>query len=116
MLNCCKTVFSYFDQHQYQCWKLCLECVHVKDVAVDRLVVQCRLARMVQHPAVADVSKALWSFASESQIFLDSMPQFVGRPFGDLALMFGDGLVLGLLNRRSGQCEIAPIADTRVRY
>ena len=70
---------------------------------------------MVQHPAVADVSKALWSFASPSQVFLDKIPGLVGTRFGDLALRFADGLVLGLLNRRSGQCDIAPPADTLVR-
>ncbi|CAL5229603.1 g12963 [Coccomyxa viridis] len=73
-----------------------------------------RLARMVQHPAVADVSKALWSFASPSQVFLDSFPQLVGTQFGDLVCRFSDGLVLGLLNRRSGACDIAPPAETLV--
>ncbi|KAK9908516.1 hypothetical protein WJX75_009020 [Coccomyxa subellipsoidea] len=73
-----------------------------------------RLARMVQHPAVADVSKALWSFASPSQVFLEKLPPLVGVPFGDLALRFADGTVLGLLNRRSGKCDIAPPADTLV--
>jgi hypothetical protein len=69
---------------------------------------------MVQHPAVADVSKALWSFASPSQVFLDKFPQLVGMQFGNLALRFADGLVLGLLNRRSGGCKIAPPAETQV--
>ena len=71
---------------------------------------------MVQHPAVADVSKALWSFASPSQVFLEKLPQLVGIPFGDLALRFADGTVLGLLNRRSGKCDVAPPADTLVRH
>ncbi len=74
-----------------------------------------RLARMVQHPAVADVSKALWSFASPSQVFLEKFPQLVGVPYGELALQFADGTVLGLLNRRSGKCDIAPPTDTLVR-
>ena len=74
-----------------------------------------RLARMVQHPAVADVSKALWSFASPSQVFLDSLPGLRGVPFGDLALRFDDGLVLGFLNRRTGRCDIVPPASTLVR-
>ena len=73
-----------------------------------------RLARMVQHPSVADVSKALWSFASPSQVYLDTLPQLVGLRFGDLALRFADGIVLGLLNRRTGQCQIAPPACTTV--
>lgn len=73
-----------------------------------------RLARMVQHPAMADVSKALWSFASPSQVFLEKFPQLVGLPFGGLALRFVDGTVLGLLNRRSGKCDIAPHADALV--
>lgn len=112
---------------------------------------------MVQHPAVADVSKALWSFASPSQVkvlpglsaapdrrvalgtacaedhpmpcqphvarsrqvsgaqvFLDIFPQLVGTRYGDLVPRFSDGLVLGLLNRRSGACDIAPPAETLV--
>ncbi len=69
---------------------------------------------MVQHPAMADVSKALWSFASPSQVFLEKFPQLVGLPFGGLALRFVDGTVLGLLNRRSGKCDIAPPADALV--
>lgn len=69
---------------------------------------------MVQHPAVADVSKALWSYASPSQVFLEKLPQLVGVPFGELALRFADGTVLGLLNRRNGQCDIAPPANTLV--
>lgn len=120
---------------------------------------------MVQHPAVADVSKALWSYASPSQaklapasaahhnilsseqaqpchqsrakmaeldrenhhhaqcddkesgvqVFLDTFPQLVGTKFGNLVYRFADGIVLGLLNRRSGACDIAPPAETLVR-
>ena len=49
-----------------------------------------------------------------AQIFLDTFPQLVGTRFGDLVFRFSDGLVLGLLNRRSGACDIAPPADTLV--
>lgn len=48
------------------------------------------------------------------QVFLDSFPQLVGTQFGDLVCRFSDGLVLGLLNRRSGACDIAPPAETLV--
>ena len=52
--------------------------------------------------------------ATAAQIFLDTFPQLVGTKFGDLVFRFSDGLVLGLLNRRSGACDIAPPADTLV--
>jgi hypothetical protein len=73
-----------------------------------------RLARMVQHPSVADVSKALWSFASPSQLFLDAFPALTGERFSGLALRFADGIPLGLLNRRTGQCQVAPPASAKV--
>ena len=69
---------------------------------------------MVQHPSVADVSKALWSFASPSQVFLDTFPELAGLRVGDLALRFADGIVLGLLNRRTGKCQVVPPASTTV--
>lgn len=49
------------------------------------------------------------------QVFLDTFPQLVGTKFGDLVYRFADGIVLGLLNRRSGACDIAPPAETLVR-
>ena len=49
------------------------------------------------------------------QVFLDMFPQLVGTKFGELVYRFSDGLVLGLLNRRSGACDIAPPAETVVR-
>ena len=50
------------------------------------------------------------------QVFLDSFPQLVGTQYGDLVCRFSDGLVLGLLNRRSGACDIAPPAETLVSW
>jgi hypothetical protein len=35
--------------------------------------------------------------------------------FGQLALYFADGLVLGLLDRKSGRCTVAPSSDATVR-
>jgi len=51
-----------------------------------------------------------------AQVFLDTFPQLVGTKFGDLVYRFSDGLVLGLLNRRSGACDIAPPADCLVSH
>ena len=50
------------------------------------------------------------------QVFLDSFPQLVGTQYGDLVSRFSDGLVLGLLNRRSGACDISPPAETLVSW
>lgn len=49
------------------------------------------------------------------QIFIESFPQLIGTPFGLLARYFSDGLVLGVLDRSSGRCTVAPAADTKVR-
>ncbi len=48
-------------------------------------------------------------------MFLDTFPQLVGTKFGDLVHCFADGIVLGLLNKRSGACDIAPPAEVLVR-
>ena len=76
----------------------------------------CRLARMVRHPVVAEVSKAMLSFNSPSQIYLHHFPELVGVTFGSLNWHFPDGLVLGLMNRRNGNCRIAPDHQEEVSY
>lgn len=50
-----------------------------------------------------------------AQCFIERFPQLVGQPFGHLARYFADGLVLGLLDRSTGKCTVAPPADTAVR-
>ena len=50
-----------------------------------------------------------------TQCFIERFPQLVGQPFGHLARYFSDGLVLGLLDRSTGKCTVAPPADTAVR-
>ena len=49
-----------------------------------------------------------------AQCFIERFPQLVGQPFGHLARYFADGLVLGLLDRSTGKCVVAPPADTTV--
>lgn len=53
-------IYVLFVEDEEMAWACC----QILDVAN----VARRLARMVQHPAVADVSKALWSYASPSQV------------------------------------------------
>ena len=69
---------------------------------------------MVRHPVVAEVSKAMLSFNSQSQIYLHHFPELVGVAFGNLNWHFPDGLVLGLMHRRTGDCRIAPHHEEKV--
>lgn len=52
--------------------------------------------------------------SSGAQCFIERFPQLTGQPFGHLARYFSDGLVLGLLDRSTGKCVVAPPADTPV--
>ncbi|KAK9811837.1 hypothetical protein WJX72_011041 [[Myrmecia] bisecta] len=73
-----------------------------------------RLARMVCHPVVAEVSKMMWNFNSQSQTYMQHFPQLVGRSFAELVAFFPEGICLGLLNSRTGDCAIAPPPDRLV--
>ena len=76
----------------------------------------CRLARMFEHPIVADVSKSIWSFHSRSQVYVEPCPsRLQSLQFGQLFKWFPDGIVLGLLNRYTGSCLIAPDPATKVQ-
>ncbi|KAK9800732.1 hypothetical protein WJX73_002178 [Symbiochloris irregularis] len=68
-----------------------------------------RLARMFEHPIVADVSKSILSFHSASQLYVQPCPAHLrSLTFGQLLPWFPDGIVLGLLHRHNGTCLIAP--------
>lgn len=68
-----------------------------------------RLARMFEHPIVADVSKSIWSFHSLSQVYVQPCPSHLqGLRFGQLLPWFPDAVVLGLLHQHDGTCLIAP--------
>ena len=75
----------------------------------------CRLARMFEHPIVADVTKSIWSFHSLSQVYVERCPlRLRGLPFGQLLSWYPDGIVLGLLDRHTGTCLVAPSPSTLV--
>ena len=45
--------------------------------------------------------------------YLEYYPQLAGRTFGDLAFFFDDGIVIALINRRTGVCTVTPPPETK---
>ncbi|KAK9800761.1 hypothetical protein WJX73_008207 [Symbiochloris irregularis] len=74
-----------------------------------------RLARLVRRPVVGAVSQMLWSFNSSSQGYLQPVPQLEGRAYGPLYRFFNDGIILGVLNPVTQECEINPPAARRIQ-
>ena len=98
------------------CLMLCYICGYLLSAEVERQLPLCVLTAFCTGAAACRSFTGHYSLrkAIAAQIFLDTFPQLVGTRFGDLVFRFSDGLVLGLLNRRSGACDIAPPADTLV--
>ena len=46
--------------------------------------------------------------------YLEYFPQLAGQTFGELCFWFDDAIVMGLVNRRSGACQITPDPTTMV--
>ena len=46
--------------------------------------------------------------------YLEHFPHLAGQTFGDLPFWFDDAIVMGLVHRRTGQCEITPDPSTVV--
>jgi hypothetical protein len=46
--------------------------------------------------------------------YLEHFPHLAGQTFGDLSFWFDDAIVLALVNRRTGLCEITPDPNTVV--
>lgn len=71
-----------------------------------------RMARIIKSPVVGMVSSFMWSFNSQSQVYLERFPQFVGRTFGSITFQLPDGIPFGIVNHFSGQCHINPLVGT----
>eukprot|EP01025_Chloroclados_australasicus_P037823 TRINITY_DN38681_c0_g2_i3.p1 TRINITY_DN38681_c0_g2~~TRINITY_DN38681_c0_g2_i3.p1 ORF type:complete len:744 (+),score=121.86 TRINITY_DN38681_c0_g2_i3:179-2410(+) len=70
-----------------------------------------RLTRMVKQPVIASVSKSIWSFQSETQVFLHSFPELQGLRFSELAFYFPDGVVFGVVENDTGKTLLSPPQD-----
>ncbi len=46
--------------------------------------------------------------------YLEDFPELIGQQFGDLRFWFDDAIVMGLVNRRTGACQITPEPTTVV--
>lgn len=56
------------------------------------------MARIIKSPVVGLLSSFMWSFNSQSQCYLESMPEFVGRTFGSVAFQLPDAIAFGIVN------------------
>ena len=46
--------------------------------------------------------------------YLEYFPELTGQQFGDLCFWFDDAIVMGIVNRRTGSCQITPDPTTVV--
>jgi hypothetical protein len=60
---------------------------------------------MVKRPVISIVSQQLFNFENGVSIFVHYYPHLVGRSFGQLAFLFPDGIVLGLVDRATGKAR-----------
>jgi len=67
-----------------------------------------RMARIIKSPVVGLLSNFMWSFNSQSQTYMEPLPQFVGRTFGSIAFQLPDAIPYGIVNPFSGMCKINP--------
>ncbi|WIA29180.1 hypothetical protein OEZ86_011691 [Tetradesmus obliquus] len=70
-----------------------------------------RLAKMVKRPVISIVSQQLFNFENRVSVFVHYYPHLVGHRFGELAYLFPDGIVMGLVDRISGKARMAPSQD-----
>lgn len=70
-----------------------------------------RLAKMVKRPVISVVSQQLFNFANSSSLYVQQFPQVVGTQFGDLARMFPDAIVLGVVHSNNRKATMNPKAD-----
>lgn len=54
------------------------------------------------------------SLAMSTAGYLEDFPELIGQQFGDLCVWFDDAIVMGLVNRRTGACQITPDPTTVV--
>lgn len=57
---------------------------------------------MVKRPVISIVSQQLFNFENGVSTYVHYYPHLVGKRFGELAFLFADGIVMGLVDRITG--------------
>ncbi|CAL8468748.1 g8288 [Coccomyxa elongata] len=73
-----------------------------------------RLSRMVRSPIVAAISYMVWNYSCRPQVYLQRLPQLVGKTFGELQFYLPWATVYGLVQYATRRCVLNPPPDTRV--
>ncbi|BDA43260.1 probable ion channel POLLUX at N-terminal half [Coccomyxa sp. Obi] len=73
-----------------------------------------RLSRMVRSPIVAAISYMVWNYSCRPQVYLQRLPELVGKTFGELQFYLPWATVYGLVQYATRRCVLNPPADTRV--
>ena len=55
------------------------------------------------------------SLRSPAHAFIDTCPELLGLPFGQLHFLFPDAVVVGLHNSRTGYCQLNPPPERLVQ-
>lgn len=64
-----------------------------------------QLAKMVKRPVISVVSQQLFNFENSVSTYVHFFPHLVGRCFGELAFLFPDGIIIGLVDRITGKAR-----------
>lgn len=64
-----------------------------------------QMAKMVKRPVISIISQQLFNFENGVTLFVHYYPHLVGSRFGDLAFLFPDGIVMGLVDRATGKAR-----------
>lgn len=65
-------------------------------------VLALQLAKMVKRPVMSIISQQLFNFQNGVSLYVQKYPQLVGTRFGELAHLFPDGIVMGLVDTTTG--------------
>lgn len=69
---------------------------------VSAAVVALQLAKMVKRPVMSIISQQLFNFQNGVSLYVQKHPSLVGTRFGELAHLFPDGIVMGLVDTTTG--------------
>lgn len=64
-----------------------------------------QMAKMVKRPVISIISQQLFNFENGVTLYVHYYPHLVGSRFGDLAFLFPDGIVMGLVDRATGKAK-----------
>lgn len=73
-----------------------------------------QLAKMIKRPVISIISQQLFNFENGVSMFVHYYPHLVGYRFNDLAYLFPDGIVMGLVDRTTGKARCVPSIITVV--